>query len=248
DVGLDGVIGCTRRRAGSHAPFEEVPLSTVGVVAAHAQDDSPLFLHSRVAIGPRTVVHGCQSTRLRIAALERKGPGSAYHDGRDVGRSQGRVGGGGSLVTSSKETVLEVRHHPGAGASTLAPTGGVAEIDGFHGSGAVVRVVRLRVAVIVAAPTVVEGAAGHHVLGLRLVAGRDPRGTVVAITVASHNVDAVDRMATDGQLESGRVCFVIWCVLSLARRGFAEVVALAGLVIDDRDGACRAGAERVLRG
>ena len=55
-------------------------------------------------------------------------------------------------------------------------------------------------------------------------------------------------MATEGHLESGRVGLVVGRVLGSPRGRAPQVVTLRGLVVDDRDGARRARAERVLRG
>src|ERR1019366_5811130 len=121
--------------------------------------------------------------------------------------------------------------------------GGISEINGFHRAGAVVLVVSLGVAVVEAAPSIVVGAARHHVLRLRLVAARDPGGRVVSVAGAGLNVDPINGMATEGQLESARARFTVRCLLGPARGSASEVVAFHGLVIDDRNGACRASAE-----
>jgi hypothetical protein len=99
------------------------------------------------------------------------------------------------------------------------------------------------VSVIEAAPAVEVGAAGHHVLTLRLVPDRDPSGLVVPITYARGDEHAVDRVAGGRQHESGRVCLVVGGRLGTAPGCFCKVVAFRGLVIDDRDSAGRAGAE-----
>src|SRR6185436_10778909 len=79
------------------------------------------------------------------------------------------------------QAVLQVPHDPGTVGGPLVPDDASSKIDGFHRALAVVAAVTLHVPVVEAAPVVVELAAGDHVLGLRVVAGRGARGRVVPI-------------------------------------------------------------------
>jgi hypothetical protein len=105
----------------------------------------------------------------------------------------------------------------------------------------------LDVPVVEAAPVVHVRAAGDHVLTLRLAAGRDTRGGVVAVADAGRHVDAVDRVPGDRHRQRGRVRGVILSA-GPARTFDGEVVVPRRLVVDLGDGARRAGAEGVLRG
>jgi len=130
-----------------HAPFKKFP-EHVGVVAAHTRMMALVssWYCSHWDARRRTWLSEDPTAHCALSA---KVPDLLY-DGRDVGGSQRRVGGRGSLISSSKETVLKV-------AITQGPRQSLAQLWScrnrrFHGSGAVVRVVRLCIAVVEAAP------------------------------------------------------------------------------------------------
>ncbi len=103
----------------------------------------------------------------------------------------------------------------------------------------------LRVAVVEAAAVVDVRAAGHHVHAFGVGAERDAVGGVVAVAVAAGDVQAVHRVAV--QHHGQRVG--LGAVVERRRAAAAldgEVVVARGLVVQDRDQAGGAGAERVL--
>src|SRR5581483_3764614 len=94
-----------------------------------------------------------------------------------------------------------VGHDPRAVAGAVAPDLDVAEVDGLHGAVAIIVVVRLGIAVVEAAATVVVRAVEHRVLALRVVTRRDTAGRVVTVAVTSRDVDPVRLVAVQ---RSGR--------------------------------------------
>src|SRR5580704_9390834 len=203
DVGLKGVGGRQRRGAGRHHAFEPLSGTAVAVVPAGPEDDGPLLLHGDVAGRANPVPLGRQDAALRVATIKSEAPvrirrararaaglpGArvADDDGRDEVVLEGRIGRNILVLIvlpAGKETVFEVRHDPRsvgvAPGRARAPSDAPAEIDRFHGGGAVVVEVRFGVAVIEAAPFRPGGLllavlAGHHVFGLGRVAGGRPR-------------------------------------------------------------------------
>jgi hypothetical protein len=81
---------------------------------------------------------------------------------------------------------------------------------------------------------------------LRFVTGCGALGRVVAIANTRRVLFPVDVIATDGEWGSFRVGFFAFCLLVAAWGRLGEMVTLARLVINDRDGACIGAAERVL--
>src|SRR5207247_1761487 len=98
-----------------------------------------------------------------------------------------------------------------------------------------------------AAPTVHMRAGGHHVHTLWCGAGCDARRRVAPVADAGRHEDPVDQMTADAQLQRSRVRGDISAAVPTGGRD-GEVVAPRSLVINDRDGARRTSAERVLRG
>ena len=75
----------------------------------------------------------------------------------------------------------------------------------------------------------------------RLVAGCEAIGGVFPIPTMGPLVKPVDLIATDHHRVAGRGCLGIGTVVSTARWRFGKVVVISGLIIDDRNGACRTG-------
>ena len=160
----------------------------------------------------------------------------------------GRIVGVVVLVHSGEQTVLQVGHDPRAVARTVAPDLDVAEVDGLHGAVAVVVAVRLGVAVVEAAAAVVVRAVEDRVHALGVVPGGDAVGVVVAVAGAGRHEDAVGLVTSHRGGRGGRVGEVVGAARGTAAGCLGEVVAAARLVVDDRDQAGRARAERVLGG
>src|SRR6185436_5226217 len=100
----------------------------------------------------------------------------------------------------------------------------VAEVDGFHRPVAVVAAVGLGVAVVEAAAAVVVRAVEDRVHALRLVAGGDAVGAVVAVAGAGGYVDAVDLVPVDRGRRRGGVREVVRAAGRAAARRLGEVV------------------------
>lgn len=107
------------------------------------------------------------------------------------------------------KAVFDVGHNPGAASAPLAPKRAIPEVDRLHGALAVIVVGGFCVSVVPATLIVVMLAAGHHVDGLRVVAGRDTRGLVVPVPHTAFEVSPIDRMASDRHFPAaGRHLFV----------------------------------------
>src|SRR6185503_5740767 len=119
--------------------------------------------------------------------------------------------------------------------------------DRFHGAVAVVAAVGLGVAVVEAAAAVVVGAVEDRVLALGVVPGRGAGGGVVPVPGARRDVDPVGLLPVERGRRGDGVGQVVRPAGRAAGRRLGEVVVVGRLVVDDRDDAAGAGAERVLR-
>lgn len=110
----------------------------------------------------------------------------------------------------------------------------------------------LGVAVVEAAAAVVVGAVEYRVHALRLVVYGRATGIVIAVAGTGRDEDAVRLLAIECDGGPDGTCQVVVAVGLWAgeasRRSLSEVIAVAGLVVDDGDEACRVGAEGVLSG
>src|SRR6185437_11889865 len=167
-------------------------VGAVAIVAAGAEDDGALLLHGVVAGGAGAREVGGEGAGLGVAAED--GPlvaGAALDHGGGEPVVGGGVAGVEAGVGAGVQAVLQVAHDPRAVAGAEAPDLDAAEVDGFHGAGAVVVVVGLGVAVVEAAAAVEVGAVDDVVDALGVVAGGDVLGGVVAVPVTGRDVDAV---------------------------------------------------------
>src|SRR6185437_6638793 len=177
DVRLHGGLRGVGRVTGDQAALVERAVAQVGVggaaVAAAAEDHRALLLHRAPAGGEAALVIGGQAAGGRVAALEGElGRAVVLEDGGDEGGGLARIVLVLVGVVLGEDPVLEIGHHPGAGAGS--PGGDVAEVDGIHGAGAVGFPVRFAVPVVEAAAAVVVLAARHHVHPFGRAAGGDP--------------------------------------------------------------------------
>ena len=119
---------------------------------------------------------------------------------------------------------------------------------------AVARIVTagLGVAVVEAAATVVVGAVEDLVHALRRVACSCAAGGVVAVAGAGRDEDAVRLLTIQRDWCANRAGQVVVAIgfwaAEAAGRSLGKVITAAGLVVNDRDEAGRAGAEGVLGG
>ena len=154
------------------------------------------------------------------------------------------------VIDTAHEVVLLVGHDPRTRGLAVVPRRLVAEIGGLHGAVAVVAAVGLGIAVVEAAAGVVVVAADHPVLALGLVVhGRADR-VVEAQAHARGDEDAVHLVAHHvhrGPVGHGDVVVAAHGgAAEAAARSLVEVVALAGLVIEDGNPAVGVLAEGVL--
>ena len=152
-------------------------------------------------------------------------------------------------VVLGEDAVLEIGHHPRTVAGPRAPRRDRAEVERVHRAGAVGLSVGLAVAVVEAAPAVVVLAARHHVHPLGLAAERDAGlRSVDPVAVVGVDVERVDLVAAQRQRLGRRLRRGARRRSGDLRRALVpEVVAFAGLVVDDGDDAGGARTERVLR-
>lgn len=254
DVGLHRGLGGVGRVAGGHDALVEGALGAVAVVAADAEDDGALLAHRVVAAhgGARAAVVRRQRAGRGVAAVDGPLVGLALDGGGEEAVRDGGVGGVVALVGAGEQVVLEVGHDPGPAAGAVAPGGLGAEVDGLHVAVARVRAAGLGVAVVEAAARVVVGPVEDGVHALGRVARGGAAGGVVAVARAGRDEDAVRLLAVERDRRADRAGQVVVAVgvrpAEAAGRGLGEVVAAAGLVVDDGDEAGRAGAEGVLGG
>ena len=149
-----------------------------------------------------------------------------------------------------EQAVLEIGHDPRAAARASAPNGAVTEVDGLHVAVSRIPTARLGVAVVVAAPTIVVSPVEDRVHALRRVASGGAAGGVVAVAGSGGAEDAVRLLTIQRDRCTGRASQAIvtsgFRAAEAAGRSLGEVIITAGLIINDRDEAGRAGAEGVL--
>src|SRR5579871_713047 len=248
DVGLHRVLGGVGGVDACHDAFVEGAGRALAVVAADAQDDRAFLVHRVVARGPRAAVERRQASGLGVAAADGPEVRAALDDRGGEAVVDRRVVAVVARVHPAEQAVLQVGHDPRTVAGAVAPGRLVAEVDGLHVTVAGVGVAGLRVAVVEAAAGVVVGAVEDRVLALGVVTGGDAAGGVVAVAGAGRDEHAVDLVAAQKRRRRGGVREVVRPAGRAARRGLSQVVAASRLVVNDRDVAVRAGAERVLRG
>src|SRR5581483_6070284 len=178
-----------------------------------------------------------QATRVRVASPDRPVIGSALHHSGDDVKIDALVTSIEMLVDTGKQPIFQVGHNPGTIASTEAPHFDIAEVDRFHMAVAGIVVARLGVAVIEAASAIEVRAVEDGVLALGIVAGRDARGMIVAVSGARSDKDAIDVVTADRHGQRGRVGQIIWAASGPATWCLSEIVTTPGLVIDDGDDA-----------
>ena len=227
--------------------------------------DGPQLTDAAAAVDARSVAGGPGAARVvrpdaaarqaarvvaRLGVATPDGPvvRLALHDGRQEAVAHAGVVGVVPLVDTREQPVLEVGHDPGAAARSGAPPVVVPEVDGLHVAVSVVQTVRLGVAVVIAATAVVVSTVEDRVHALRLVAGGDAVGAVVAVAGAGGRVDAVGLVAIDHDRRRSGVGQVVRAASRPAAGRLGQVVPPTGLVVDDGDDAGRTGAEGVLCG
>ena len=156
----------------------------------------------------------------------------------------------GIVVDTTHEVVLLVGHDPRAGSIAVIPDRLVAVIRGLHRAVAVVTAVGLGIAVVEAAAGIVVESVDDPVLAFRLVVDSSALGVVPAIAHSGSDEHAVDLVAVeiDGSpVGEGKVVETAHRrAAEASARSLAEVVLIAGLVVDDRDPAVSILAESIL--
>lgn len=254
DVLLDGVLDIVRRVAGGHDTLVEGTLGAVAVVTADTQDDSALLAHGVIAgvIRASAAVVSREGPRGSITTANSPLISPALDRGSDKAVADRGITGVISLISTGEEVVLHIDHDPGPVAGAVAPGGAVPEVDGLHVAGASVGAAGLGVAVVEAAGVVVVRAVQDGVHAFGLVAGGSAGGFVVTVARAGGHEHAVGLLAIEGDGGAdgaGEVVVAVDVGAVEASRGcLGQVVAVAGLVVDDGDQAGGVGTEGVLGG
>lgn len=149
-----------------------------------------------------------------------------------------------------EHAVLQIGLDPRAAAGASAEPAGGAPVDGVHGGVAGVGVGVLTAAVVEAAPLVRVVRRRHHVNAFGLGSGGHAARVVEPVADAGGDLDPEDLVAGRGHRQGHGVRSDVGSTwsrsLPVAAPGHRQVVVLGGLVVDLRDRARRARAERHL--
>jgi hypothetical protein len=254
DVGLYRVLGSVGRIARGHHALVERALRRDAVVAANAENDGALLAHrivSRRAWACAGVVRRqCASGSVGATDCPLVWPSLDSRSDKTVGDR--RVTSVVARAGAREQAVLQIGHDPRPAAGTTAPAGAVAKVNGLHVAVARIVAVGLGVAIVEATTPIEVGSVEDRVHALRRVTGRAAADGVVPVASAGRDEDAVRLLAVQGDRGASRAGQVVVAIglrpVEAAGWCLGEVIAAAGLVVNDGDEAGCAGAEGVLGG
>ena len=257
DLGLSVVIGEARE----HGTLVEGTLRSATVVTTNTENNSTLLSHG-VVVTVRwagTRVNSGKIATVGIATLESPAVARvALELTSDKVGVDGRVAAEApALGATGEQVVLEISHDPRTVALTsAAPAITCSKVESLHSSvtdtiSRRILVVGLSVTIVEAASTVVVSTVEDSVHALGIIVGGNASGLIVTVAGHGRTEHTVGLLAVQGDRSSVSTGQEIHttgfrAITSATTGSTAQVVVVAGLIVDDGDAASLAIAEGIL--